>query len=111
MLASKNKLKLNRDFDKIFKTGHAYYGRFIGVKIITNNKDYNKYAVLVSKKKEKSAVKRNLIKRKIYNKIKVIDNNCHKGFDCVIIVLSNKLDTFNFMSNEIDYIFKKLKLI
>ncbi len=111
MLNLKHKLKLNRDFDEIFKTGHSYYGRFVGVKTINNNRNYNRYAVLVSKKKEKSAVKRNLIKRKIFNEIKELDNNCHKGIDCVIIVLSNRIDEFNLISSEINYIFKKLKLL
>jgi ribonuclease P protein component len=111
MLAIKYRLKLNRDFDKIFKTGHSYYGRFVGVKIINNEKTYNRYAVLVGKKIEKSAVKRNLIKRKTLNIIKIIDRDCHKGFDCVIIVLSNKIDDFNLLNNEIIYIFKKLKLL
>ncbi len=111
MLTLKHRLKLNRDFDKIFKTGHSYYGRFIGVKIIKNNRPYNRFSVLVSKKKEKSAVKRNLIKRKIINEVKLLNNNCHKGYDCVIIVLSNKIDDFNLISKEIIFIFKKLKLL
>lgn len=111
MLAKKYRLKLNRDFDEIFKTGHSYYGRFIGVKIKKSEKDYNRYAVLVGKKIEKSAVKRNLIKRKIINKIEIIDKDCHKGFDCVIIVLLNKIDNFDLLNKEMIFIFKKLKLL
>lgn len=110
MFALKYRLKLNRDFDKLFKTGHSYYGRFIGVKTIKNNKDYNRYSVLLSKKIEKSAVKRNFIKRKVLNELKEININCHKGFDCVIIILSNKFENFNSLKNEIIYIFNKLKI-
>ncbi len=112
MLPQKNRLKLNRDFSKIFKTGHSYYGRFVGVKVKKNETNNNRFAVVVSVKINKSAVKRNLIKRKIKEILTEINKDCIKSYDCVIITLSdlNEKD-FKEVKNEIFKIFKKLNLI
>jgi len=82
------------------------------VKIKENNEELNKYAVVVSNKINKSAVRRNYIKRKIKEKIREIDKSCKKGFNCVIIVLSDiKEDDYLEVKKEIIKIFTKLKII
>ncbi len=112
MLPQKNRLKLNRDFSKVFKTGHSNYGRFVGVKIKENKKEECRFAVLVSTKINKSAVKRNYIKRKIKEILMEINKDCLKPHDCVIIVLSDlKEEDIKEIKKEIYKIFKKLNLI
>ncbi len=111
MLPQKNRLKLNRDFSKVFKTGHSYYGRFVGVKLKENEKNDSRFAVVVSSKINKSAVKRNFIKRKIKEIIAEINKYCIKPCDCVIIVLSDiKENDFKNVKKEIIRIFKNLNL-
>ncbi len=112
MLPQKNRLKLNRDFSKIFKTGHNYYGRFVSVKIKKNKRDNSRFAVIVSSKINKSAVKRNYIKRKIKEILIKINKDCVITYDCVIMVLLDiKENNFKEVEDEIIKIFKKLKLL
>jgi ribonuclease P protein component len=112
MLPKKNRLKLNRDFSKVFKTGHSHYERFVGVKVKENKTDNNRFAIVVSNKINKSAVKRNYIKRKIKEIVEEINKNCIIPHDCVIIVLSDiKENEIKEVKSEINKIFKKLNLI
>lgn len=112
MLPKKNRLKLDRDFSKLFKTGHSNYGRFVGVKIKDNQLDYNRFSIIVSNKINKSAVKRNYIKRKVSTIIKELNKNCLNGFDCAIIVLLDvKKEDYKQVQKEIVEIFKKLNFI
>ncbi len=110
MLKKENRLKLKKDFNQIFKTGHSFYGRFVGVKIKKNNLNCNRFAILISKKVEKKAVNRNKLKRKIKNYIINEEKNFSNFYDCVIIVLSS----FN-QNQEVDVLleleiaFKKIK--
>ncbi len=88
MFPQKNKLKLKKDFDKVFKTGHSYYGQFVGIKIVKNNLNFNRFAILISSKVDKKAVVRNKIRRELIKLLKEKENNFQNYIDCVIIVLS-----------------------
>lgn len=89
MLPKKQKIKLNKDFDKVFKIGRSIYGQFLGVKAVGNNLNHSRFGVIISKKIEKSAVKRHFLKRYIYRAIKKNMNQVSFCSDCVIIALSD----------------------
>ncbi len=111
MLPLKNRLKLNRDFDKTFQTGHSYYGRFLGVKIVKNQLDFNRFGFSINLKVDKRAVIRNLLKRKLKGILINIEKDFKKGFDCVIIVLSEiKQASDEEIKNDLINIFKSLNL-
>jgi ribonuclease P protein component len=111
MLPTKNKLHLNRDFDKIFKTGHSLYGQFFGIKIINNNLNNNRFGILISSKIYKKAVDRNLIKRQIKGFLIRNKDSLEKGFDCVIIVLLRAKNIKNLeLIKDLNNLFEKLNL-
>ncbi|MBN2884463.1 ribonuclease P protein component [Patescibacteria group bacterium] len=87
MIPSAHKISLDRDFEKIFKTGRSIYGRFLGFKILKNNLDYSRFSIILGKKIKKSAVARHLLKRKIFNIISKERIKLPFSIDCVIIVL------------------------
>jgi len=66
MLPRKYKLSLDKDYENTFKTGRSIYGRFLGFKIRKNGLDISRFGVILGIKIEKSAVKRHVLKRRIY---------------------------------------------
>lgn len=109
MLPKIQKIHLDKEFNQIFKTGRSAYGRFLGVKIKENKLKYNRFAVILGLKVEKSAVKRHLLKRRLFKVLKEQQNNLNFFADCVIIALpSIKTADLNELKLELIEIFIKL---
>jgi len=102
MLAANKKLHLDNDFNKVFKTGRSYYGRFLGVKICKSNNKNSRFGLILGLKIDKSAVKRHQLKRKIFNIIVELNNELPFFGDYVIIALpSIKEATSSDIKNEL----------
>ena len=86
MLSKKNRLKKNKDFNKIFKKGKKINEEVLLLIILKNNLKETKVGVVINKKVSKKAVIRNKIKRRIYNSIRNKLPEIEKGFDFLIIV-------------------------
>lgn len=102
MIPSAHKISLDNDFEKIFKTGRSLYGRFLGFKIIKNDLAYSRFAVILGKKIQKSAVARHFLKRKIFNIIAQERTKLPFSIDCVIIVLPSAKEKPKNSELEID---------
>ncbi len=66
-LNKKNRLKKKRDFENVFKKGKAVKGSFLFIKYIKNDLGLPRFGFVVSAKVEKSAVKRNKIRRTLFD--------------------------------------------
>lgn len=89
-------IKKNYEFKKLFSKGKFFYGKFIHMYIKETSKNYNKFAVAVSKKQGK-AVSRNRIKRLIRENYKIFEDNIKLGTN-ILIVINKEKDI-----NEISY--------
>jgi ribonuclease P protein component len=69
MLSKKQRLKTS-EFDEVFNFGKTIKKPGFILKIKSNKLPYPRFAVVVSKKVEKSAVKRHFLKRRFYNFVK-----------------------------------------
>ena len=85
MLSKKNRLRKNKDFNKIFKKGKKLNEEILLLIILKNNLKEVRVGVIINKKVSKKAVVRNKIKRRIYNSIKKKLSKIEKGFDFLII--------------------------
>lgn len=109
MLPKTQKIHLDKEFDQIFKTGRSAYGRFLGVKALKNDLEFNRFAVVLGTKIEKSAVKRHFLKRLIFKVLKDCQHNLNFSADCVIIALVNiKKANQNDLKLEIERLFSGL---
>ncbi|MBU0661303.1 ribonuclease P protein component [Patescibacteria group bacterium] len=82
MLPKDNRLKKSSDIDIVFAHGRSVYGNFLACRlwrIVPSNfpkrgydKDMLKVAVVVGKKVHKSAVQRNVIKRKMREVLRLL---------------------------------------
>ena len=84
MLAKKYRLPIQSVLNK---SGRTFSGRSFLIKAFSNQADFNRFGVVISKKVDKRAVKRNWIKRIVLDTAKkfVVAENKNK-FDVLIIV-------------------------
>lgn len=92
----------------VYKNGQAVRSRFLTIKYIANSHRKNsRVAVVVSKKILKSAVRRNLIRRRIYEIIRLKLPYLNTTYDIAVIVSSSELlgAAHEDLSGQIDQLF------
>lgn len=98
----------------VYKNGQSVRSHFINLKYITNpSRKYSRISVVVSKKIIKSAVKRNRIRRRIYEIIRPLIDDFNNINDIVFIVLSSEILTMpsNELSKNIKDLLKEANVI
>jgi len=89
MLPKKQRIKLKKDFDFVFRSGKSLRNVFFILKFVSNNLSFCRGAVIVQAKFVPKAVTRNKIKRTIFEVLSEIFPVCKNKVDVVIIVQPN----------------------
>lgn len=111
MLDKKNRIRLNKEFDQIFKTGQSFYGKAFGVKIIKTSNEKTRLGLLVGTKISKKAVIRNKIKRQIREIVRAELPLLKESYDLAVIALPSSVESdFSFLKADLQTTFKKLRL-
>jgi ribonuclease P protein component len=111
MLEKKNRIRLNKEFDQVFKTGQSFYGKAFGVKVAKSTGQEIRLGVLVGTKISKKAVIRNKLKRQIREIIRQELSLLKEAQDLVVISLPSALELdFELLKADLQTIFRKLKL-
>ena len=98
----------------VYKNGQAVRTRFATLKSTTNpHKKLPRIAVVISKKVLKSAVRRNRIRRRMYEYIRLQIPNLTDVYDIVIIVSSSELLTMSSieLNSQLDQLFAQANLL
>lgn len=108
----RERLRLKRDFDRVFREGKSLQSNFFTVLYVNNNLDFNRIAIVVKRKLGK-AHDRNRIKRLIREAYRTMKPELSKSFDIVVIprkALSEVLDELDFhtMKSELEYLLKRI---
>ena len=85
MLAIKNRLTKQKDFDNVWQTGHSNFNEVLGIKISKNKLAISRFGFIVSAKISKKAVDRNKIKRRLRQVVEDNIKEIKPGYDVVII--------------------------
>lgn len=81
-----------KDFKVLFKKGRCFNNQHLRVKVANkHNSDPTKIGVVITNKTEKSAVKRNRVKRQLRQILRLYIANIHAGFDLAITIKSSFL--------------------
>jgi ribonuclease P protein component len=113
MIPFKNRFHGHSSLNYVYKNGHAVRGHFATIKFINNPRAKNsRIAVVVSKKVLKSAVKRNGIRRRLYEYIRLKLPNFNDVYDLVLIVTSSELMEIDHkeMSRQLDQLIARAKI-
>ncbi len=112
MLAKANRLTKEKEFTKTFRKGRSSYDEIMGVKVVKNGLQINRFGIIVGRKISKKAFERNKIKRQIRAIIRSKIELIKKGNDVLIIVSPEALiKTFHDLEKSIYFNFKKLEIL
>ena len=114
MLPKANRLKKNKDFEKVFKHGKKYVlpGGKIYLKIVRNNFKNSRFAFVASKEFSKKALIRNKAKRKLREIVKARLSEIKKGIDGAIVALPGlEIEDLQKLGEEINKLFKKAGIL
>ncbi|MBC7943440.1 ribonuclease P protein component [Candidatus Saccharibacteria bacterium] len=113
MIPFRNRFHGHNSLRYVYKNGQIVRSHFATLKSIPNpNRKNPRFAVVVSKKVLKSAVRRNRIRRRIYDYIRNQTPRLDQNYDIVLIVSSSEL--LNIPSSELltqlEHLFTQSKL-
>lgn len=112
MLSAQNRLRKEKDFERVFKKGEKTKGDSLFLRFARNNLSQSRFGIVVSKKVSLKATERNRIKRKIGEDIREILPRVKKGWDVVVLVAPSFLSQKEELrQTAIEDIFKKAKLL
>ncbi|NMB48726.1 ribonuclease P protein component [Candidatus Kuenenbacteria bacterium] len=108
MLAKKNRLSAQKEYDLVFKKGQIYFSPFFNVRVATLIVGPSRFGIVTSTNISKKAVARNLIKRRIRA---IISKNLANIKDNLSITIHVKPASLNLdypsLEKELLFLFKK----
>ena len=111
MLNKKKKVNTSI-FKTIIKEGTSYFSQNISLRIVKKTSIGRKFGVSVSKKELKTAVKRNLLKRRVLSILQKIEPKTNTGFNCVFFLKKGALELpYPKLQDEIIFLLKKAKIL
>lgn len=112
MLPTKQRIKLKRDFDRIFKLGRGLRGGLFVLKFMENQLPFCRGAVVVPAKLVPKAVLRNKIKRTVSEVLADVFPRCKTKVDILVIVQSDLKNEKVFKAKEsLLEIFRKANIV
>jgi ribonuclease P protein component len=113
MIPFTNRFHGHSSLNYVYKNGQVIRSRLIIIKIVANpyRKD-SRVAVVISKKVLKSAVRRNRIRRRVYECIRPKLPHFNGVYDIAIIVTSSELLTISAkdLSTQFDQLFEQASI-
>ena len=100
------------DIEEAIKTGISIMGRFLYAKISKKDTDHGGFAIVVSKKNEKTSVGRHLIKRKISSYIEKNLKNIRPDFKKTVVFIVKKTEekmSYEELEKDVDFVLKSIE--
>jgi|SRR3989338_2924732 len=111
-LPRNRRIKREKDFERVFKTGKTFKYPFFLLKISKNNFPYCRAAISVPISLSKKSVVRNKVKRIFWSALGEIFPRCRPGVDLVIIVSPAAVEkSFHQITKSLEEIFIKANIV
>jgi len=99
------------NIDETSKTGISIFGQFLFAKVSRKETEKMGFAIVISKKIEKTSVGRHLIKRKISSYIEKNLTKINPNFKKTIVFFVKKIEKpliYNEVEKDVDFVLKKV---
>ena len=112
MLPKVNRLKKNKEFERVFKKGQSFREAFLILKVVVSSFKNSRFGFIVSKKVSKKSSLRNKIKRRLRGLVRARLKKITRNTDNLLIAAPG-LETKDFqeMEKTVDKLFKKAKIV
>jgi ribonuclease P protein component len=113
MIPFNNRFHGHSSLNYVYKNGQAVRSRSVTVKYVTNpHRKQSRIAVVISKKTLKSAVRRNQIRRRIYECVRLKLPELIAVYDVAIIVTASDFINLTHaeMTQQLDQLFDQAKI-
>lgn len=114
MVSSKNRFHGLSSLRFVHKNGQTIRGQYFAIKSIVNNRrSVFRVAIVVSKKVSKLAVKRNRIRRRLYEAVRLQSKKICAPYDIVLMVYSDELTDISAkdLNAQVKKLLKAAKII
>lgn len=108
-----NRFHGHNSLSYVYKNGQTIKSQLIILRFIKNShRNNSRVAVVVSKKIFKSAVKRNRIRRRVYECIRPKLNYFNDSYDIVFVIISGDIlnTSYKEINNQIDQVLKQARI-
>jgi ribonuclease P protein component len=106
-----NSLTENYEFQRTYKRGLAYFGKFVVLYVYKNNRQKLNLGITVTKKVGKACV-RNRVRRLIYENMRLVMPDFKLGFDIVVVARAAAVGTgFFYIGAELKRLLKKANML
>lgn len=114
MLSPAHRLTKRKDFDALFKKGRVFFGRHVQLRAMRRTEEGapTRFAVIVSAKAEKTAVRRNRTKRQVREILRAAMPTIRPGFDVAVSLRGPfvRLE-FDEKKSSMEAVLKKARLV
>lgn len=101
MLAKPYRLTRSDNIPKILKQGNSFQEPIFLAKYLQNDLPRHRFAIMVSQKVSKKGVERNIIRRRMYEAIRLnLEKSKTSNYDDVVILPSKRALTVSYQSIE-----------
>jgi ribonuclease P protein component len=112
MLAKKNRLRLKKEYETVFKKGQRYFSPFFNLTVCTSNTKDTRFGIVISTNISKKATERNQLKRRIRHIIRKNLALIKEGFDLSINTkIASLLLNYSGLEQELLFLFKKAGIL
>lgn len=116
MLKKQYRLNKEKDISALNKQGLVYYAPLFLLKQLKNKQGVSRFSVVVSNKVSKKAVRRNLLKRRIREIIRLVWPQLKPGFDFIIyaspkLIKNDQAATYKEIQEAITNLLRKAKIL
>ena len=112
MLPQKNRLKKKKDFERVFKKGRLFKEGFLILRIAENGLKSSRFGFVISRKVSREAAKRNKIKRRLRELVRIKLTKIKTGIDGVIVVIPGfEVNNFQQLEKSVNKLFKKANIL
>lgn len=109
-----NRFHGHTSLNYVYKNGQAVRSHSVTLKYVPNkHRETSRFAVVISKKTLKSAVRRNRIRRRVYEQVRLRMSDLKAVYDIVFIVTSSDFMNLSHleMTQQIDELFAGARII
>ena len=112
MLPKENRITKNAEFQRIYKKGEFFGTKLIHFKYLRNNLPNTRVGFVIGLKVSKSAVKRNLLKRRMRAIFQLNLDKVKLGYDIAVIVKPGAVEMeYEDIERDMLFALKKMGLI